>query len=521
MGQVSTIAGGSGDDGPAPSPPIRRARSERGHQLRRRHPALTRRGEPRPSQPAGRALLSLPIALALAGCSPGLARIEGAPPRDLPLPNGIQVGFNQGSLHRYRSPINGRWRRGDDLEAMIVSAIDAAHSQILVAVQELSLARVARALVAARRRGVDVRVVLEDTYSTPWSGLSPLQRAALPPHQQHRIAQLEALGQGDAVAMLLQGGVPLIDDRADGSSGSGLMHDKFLVVDRRVVVTGSANFSPSCIHGDPDDPASRGNVNHLLRFESPELAALFAAEFMRMWGDGPGGAPDSRFGLAKGDGAPQRVRIGGATVEVLFAPQRRSDPANGLSWIEHQLAGVKRRVDLVLFVFSAQNLADALALLQQRGVAIRMLADPGFAARPFSEVLDLLAVSQPDQRCRLEAGNAPWRRSLDGGVGTPRLAGGDKLHHKYAVLDGRSVITGSFNWSPSAAFQNDETLMRIDSPELAAHFSAETDRLWQGAELGITARLSRRLERQRLRCGSGLRATTEARTPPSTIETRS
>lgn len=461
------------------------------------------------------------FSLVLGGCAAGLARIEGAPAQDLPLPAGIQVAFNQGGLHRYRSPISGRWRRGDDLEALILAAIEGARREILVAVQELSLPRVAQALVTARRRGVVVRVVLEDTYSAPWSRLNPVERAALPPHQQHRIAQLEALGQGDAVAMLLEGGVPLVDDRADGSRGSGLMHHKFLVADRRVLITGSANFSPSCIHGDPDDPSSRGNVNHLLRFESPELAALFAAEFARMWGDGPGGLPDSRFGLGKGGGPPRRVRIGDTSVEVLFAPHRRSDPFNGLAWLEGQLAGVRRRLDLALFVFSAQNLADTLAVLHQRGVMIRVLADPGFAARPFSEVLDLLAVSQPDRQCRLEAGNAPWRQSLEG-VGTPRLAGGDKLHHKFAVLDRRSVISGSFNWSPSAAFQNDETLLRIDSPRLAAHFEAETDRLWQGAELGVTARLSRRLERQRRRCGSGQArpVAREARAPRSTISVR-
>lgn len=445
---------------------------------------------------------ALTLAATLAGCAPGQARIEGAPPQDLPLPSGITVAFNQGGWHRYRSPISGRWRRGDDLEAMILKAIAEARQEILVAVQELSLPKVASALVEAHRRGVRVQVVLEDTYSTAWSRLSAIDRAALAPHQQHRIAQLEALGQGDAVALLQHGGVPLLDDKADGSKGSGLMHHKFLVADRRVVVTGSANFSHSCIHGDPDGPSSRGNVNHLLRFESPALAALFATEFARLWGDGPGGRPDSRFGLGKGEGGPRSVQIGGTRVEVLFAPHRRRDPANGLTWLETQLAGARQRIAMALFVFSAQNLADALAVLHQRGVAIRLLADPGFASRPFSEVLDLLAVSQPDQRCRLEAGNAPWAMALEG-VGVPRLAAGDKLHHKVAVIDGRTVISGSFNWSPSAAFQNDETLLRIDSPQLAAHFNAEIDRLWQGAELGVNRRLERRLRRQRARCGRG------------------
>jgi phosphatidylserine/phosphatidylglycerophosphate/cardiolipin synthase-like enzyme len=196
------------------------------------------------------------------------------------------------------------------------------------------------------------------------------------------------------------------------------------------------------------------------------------------------------------------VRVGDTSVQVLFAPHRRSDPDNGLQWLATQLRGVRSRLDMNLFVFSAQNLADELAQLHDRGVPIRLLADPGFANRPFSEVLDLMGIALPDRRCRLEAGNRIWSQPLQG-VGTPKLARGDKLHHKFAVLDGEKVITGSFNWSPSAAHQNDETLLLIDSPLLARHFGAEMDRLWRGAELGETARLRRGRERARRSCGSG------------------
>ena len=72
------------------------------------------------------------------------------------------------------------------------------------------------------------------------------------------------------------------------------------------------------------------------------------------------------------------------------------------------------------------------------------------------------------------------------------------------MIDGKTVITGSFNWSPSAAHQNDEVLLVIHSPQLAAHFTREMDRLWKGAELGITDRLLRKLQENRRRCGSGL-----------------
>jgi phosphatidylserine/phosphatidylglycerophosphate/cardiolipin synthase-like enzyme len=441
----------------------------------------------------------LACCLALAGCGTVNATLSAASRDSLPLPAGIRVAFNHDATRRYRSPITNRWRQGQDLELFILEEIRRARREILVAVQELSLPGIAQALAERRRAGLDVRVILENTYSTPWS---EEHVADLSPRQRHRRDQLEALGQGDAVAILRRAGIPLIDDTADGSAGSGLMHHKFMVVDRKVVITGSANFTPSGIHGDIDAPSSRGNVNHLLRFESEGLSNVFAAEFHRLWGDGPGGERDSRFGIAKNSGPSQRVMVAGTPVEVLFSPHRRSDPHHGLRWLETKLAGVRRSLDLSLFVFSGQELADAMAELHHQGVSIRLLADPGFANRSFSEVLDLLGVSLPDHRCRIEAGNKPWGRPLEG-VGTPRLAGGDKLHHKFAVLDRRRVITGSFNWSPSAAHQNDETLLLIDSPLLARHFEAETDRLWRGAELGVTARLQRKIERRRRTCGSG------------------
>ena len=57
---------------------------------------------------------------------------------------------------------------------------------------------------------------------------------------------------------------------------------------------------------------------------------------------------------------------------------------------------------------------------------------------------------------------------------------------------------------PAAAHTNDETLLVIHSPTLAAHFTREMDRLWQGAELGITPRLQRKLERNQRLCGKSL-----------------
>ncbi|QEY32970.1 phosphatidylserine/phosphatidylglycerophosphate/cardiolipin synthase family protein [Synechococcus sp. RSCCF101] len=449
-------------------------------------------------------------ALLSACAQPG--RILGTAQGDLALPEGFEVAFNHRSDRRYRSPLTGQQRPGDDLEAFLRKALLEARQEVLMAVQELALPDLADTLIALHRRGVTVKVILENTYSTPWSRT---HAADLSEHGRRRLDQLRRLAdrdgdgqlsleerrRGDAVALLQRAGVPLIDDTADGSRGSGLMHHKFVVIDGRIVVTGSANLTASGLHGDAGAPRSRGNVNHLLQIHSAELAGLFAEEFALMWGDGPGGASDSRFGRGKPERPARRVMVHGTPVEVLFAPHSPRGERHGLALIGTTLAAAEKEIDMALFVFSAQSLTEVIAERVSRGVRVRLVADPGFATRSFSEVLDLLGVALPDRRCAIEAGNAPLQRGLQG-VGTPRLARGDKLHHKVAVVDGSRVISGSFNWSPAAAHTNDETLLVIHSPLLAAHFTREMNRLWSGADLGISAALRRRMDRDRRRCGN-------------------
>ena len=47
------------------------------------------------------------------------------------------------------------------------------------------------------------------------------------------------------------------------------------------------------------------------------------------------------------------------------------------------------------------------------------------------------------------------------------------LHDKFAIVDGRWVITGSFNWTIAAERRNRENVLILDCPSLAAAFEAE------------------------------------------------
>jgi len=51
------------------------------------------------------------------------------------------------------------------------------------------------------------------------------------------------------------------------------------------------------------------------------------------------------------------------------------------------------------------------------------------------------------------------------------------MHHKVLIIDERLVITGSYNFSKNADRRNDENIIIIDNPEIAAEYLAEYRRL--------------------------------------------
>ncbi|MCU0545175.1 MAG: DUF655 domain-containing protein [Oscillatoriaceae cyanobacterium Prado104] len=458
------------------------------------------------------------LATGLAACTKKQQNEQSLPPSLPPLPQDplLQVYFNHSLTSSYTEPYRQQTRPGDDLEQQIVRAVQNAVSTADVAVQEFRLPGIARALADRARSGIKVRLIVENLYTRPWSDYTPQELAKLPERERDRYSEFVKLAdvdrdgklspaeieQNDALVIVKKAGIPVIDDTADGSKGSGLMHHKFVVIDGKTVIVTSANFTTSDIHGDFKSSESRGNANNLLKIESDRLAQLFTEEFNIMWGDGPGGKPDSKFGIKKPFRQVQKLKVGDAEVAVQFSPVSQTVPwensPNGS--INKSLAVAKQSVDLALFVFSDQQLANTLEKESRQGVGVRALIDSNFIYRSYSEGLDMMGVTAMEN-CQLEAENRPWKQPLTS-VGTPQLPKGDRLHHKFGVVDTNRVITGSHNWSAAANRNNDETLLVIESPVVAAHFQREFDRLYQGAILGLPARIKQRIDARKKECDS-------------------
>lgn len=429
----------------------------------------------------------------------------------------IQVYFNHRSIpgKNYIDPYRQIKRPGDNLEEVIIEAINKAKSSIDIAVQELQLPQIARALAERHQAGVKIRVILENNYSRPFSEFTRAEINKLPDRDRSRYQEFFTLvdsdrngqlstteiNRGDALIILRNAGIPCIDDTADGSKGSGLMHHKFIIIDRQIVVTGSANFTLSDIHGDFANSETRGNTNNVILINSQELANLFTEEFNYMWGDGPGGNLDSKFGLAKPLRFSQKITLKQSNIEVQFSPMSSSQPwertSNGL--IGKAISNASESINLALFVFSEQKLADLLQEKQQQGVTIQGVFEREFAFRYYSEALDLLGIAIKDNQCRYEVNNNSWQTPLQA-VGIAQLPKGDKMHHKFALIDRQIVITGSHNWSAAANYNNDENVLIIDNPTVATHFQQEFARLYDRAKLGISESVKTKLKTQQKKC---------------------
>lgn len=416
-----------------------------------------------------------------------------------------KVYFNQNVSKSYTEPYRHFTRQGDNLEEVILDHIKSSKKSIYLAVQELRLPLVAKALVAKSKEGVDVKVILENSYNNTvaeYANVSVGLEKALEEEthastkfkdlfafvdlNKNNLLELEEVQQRDAIAILRNNNIPIIDDTFDGSKGSGLMHHKFMIIDSKKTIVSSANFTPSGVHGDELALSSRGNSNALMTVNSVRMAKIFETEFFYMWG-GKDGKDQKLFGINKPYRGRQTVKLKDTTLIIQFSPTTRwkmwEDSVNGL--IAEELSKTNKYVHMALFVFSEQKLADVLQerTSLQPNIDLKMIIEPNFAYRQYSELLDVWGLALKNEKCEYTEGNNPWQVPYMT-AGAAKRVDGDVFHHKFAVVDGKTVIFGSQNWSNSANTINEETLVVIKNNEIASSFEKEFKRAYGEARIG-------------------------------------
>lgn len=399
----------------------------------------------------------------------------------LPQDPAVKVYFNQNQASSYEDSYRQFTRKGDNLEQQIIDAINQAKFSVDLAVMEFRLPKVANALIVAHNRGVKVRVLIDSKYNKTESEYIADEIAQMNQHDKRAYEELKRY-PADALAMLRSGGVEIKDDTSNrATKGSGLMHHKFLVIDGKTTIISSGNFTTSDLHGDFGNLDSRGNPNNMVIInDNSKLANIFSDEFNYMW--------NGLFKSHKPKRDPVTIPVGSGTITVNFSPASRKDDiaitSNGI--IASYMQQAQKSVHIAVFVYSDQKISDTLSSVHDKGVKdIKVLIDPDFFRQSYSKAYDAMGVCpRPGKRNRLIQVK-PWKNPITT-VGFPTAPTGDRgVHSKMAILDGILVITGSHNWSNSGNYLNDETLIFIQNPIVAAHYKREFNRLYETAELGL------------------------------------
>jgi len=135
---------------------------------------------------------------------------------------------------------------GKNCEKMLIDEINQSKQEMLVAIYSITRKSITHAFVQAAQRGVNV-LVKYDAQSYKWKGMQ------------------------QAIGYMKKRGVQCISINMSGKYAK--MHNKFTVIDRKRVLTGSYNYTTS---------ASIWNYENLVLLDSTEIADVFAAEFKKI-----------------------------------------------------------------------------------------------------------------------------------------------------------------------------------------------------------------------------------------------
>jgi len=128
--------------------------------------------------------------------------------------------------------------------------------------------------------------------------------------------------------------------------------------------------------------------------------------------------------------------------------------------IEQAMETALSELLICVFTISDDRLSDAIMAAHRSGLTVRVISDND---KMHDRGSDVERLSQAGVNVRID--RSP-----------------EHMHHKFMVIDGHTVMTGSYNWTRSAETRNEENIIAVDDPLLATRFSEEFERIWKLAE---------------------------------------
>ncbi|NHN49537.1 phospholipase [Halostella sp. JP-L12] len=330
-----------------------------------------------------------------------------------------------------------------DSPGVPVQALSGADDRILLAGYTLSSERAVRELERAAARGVEVRVLVDDS---PVGGTS-----------ERQVAALNRLAESDATVRVAGG----------ERERYRFHHPKYAVVDGRALVM-TENWKPSGTGGG----SSRG-WGALVRDAAvaDDLAAVFRGDWNARdavpWREHRE-TVDPVSGNASRESYPERFAPRNVSVERV---RLLTAPDNAEAGIVREIRDAEESLLVEQVSLGGRETPPVRATVDaaRRGVRVRVLLSGAWYARE-------------ENRERVRWLNALAEREgldLEARVAEPRSRF-EKIHAKGVVIDERRVILGSVNWNNNSLRENREVALVLVGDEVGAYYARLFRADWRG-----------------------------------------
>jgi len=126
------------------------------------------------------------------------------------------------------------------------------------------------------------------------------------------------------------------------------------------------------------------------------------------------------------------------------------------------LGGAKKTLDICVFTITDDRISSAILESHRGGRRVRVITDDEKAADRGSDVDRLAKSGIPVRVDRSPA----------------------HMHHKFALADGSVLLTGSYNWTRSAASNNEENFVVTGDRRFVEAFARQFEKLWKSLAAG-------------------------------------
>ena len=202
------------------------------------------------------------------------------------------------------------------IDVPLANAIGRTRRTLDIAAFEFNNERLTDAVLDAHRRGVQVRIVTDD---------------------EHGLEDEES-----SIQQFIDAGIPVVDD-----DRTGLMHNKFMILDSTTVWTGSWNYT---VNG------TYRNNNNALVLRAQRAVQAYQSEFNEMF-------EGREFGITSPSGTA-RFRQDGTPVQIYFAAE---DDVNAA--ILREIDDAQDSIRFMSFSFTRDDIGEAMREKAANGVA--------------------------------------------------------------------------------------------------------------------------------------------------------